>query len=64
VYFAVSTLTTTSVSDPDLVLDDGWIKLFTIGYQLIGIGVLVEVLRRLGLAFVTVQEEEKKAKEN
>ena len=25
-YFSVSTLTTTSVSDPDLVLDDGWIK--------------------------------------
>jgi hypothetical protein len=24
VYFSVSTLTTTSVSDPDLVLDDGW----------------------------------------
>jgi Ion channel len=64
VYFAVSTLTTTSVSDLDLVLDDGWLKLFTIGYQLIGIGVLVEVLRRLGCAFVTVQEEEKKAKEN
>jgi Ion channel len=64
VYVAVSTLTTTSVSDPDLVLDDGWLKLFTVGYQLIGIGVLVEVLRRLGFAFVTVQEEEKKAKEN
>jgi hypothetical protein len=47
-----------------LVLDDGWLKLFTIGYQLIGIGVLVEVLRRLGFAFVTVQEEEKKAKES
>jgi hypothetical protein len=45
---------TPSVSDPD----------FTVGYQLIRIGVLVEVLRRLGFAFVTVQEEEKKAKEN
>ena len=44
-YFSVSTLTTTSVSDPDLVLDDGWVKIFTILYQLIGIGILVEILR-------------------
>ena len=59
-YFAVSTLTTTSVSDPDLVLDDGWLKIFTILYQVIGIGILVEILRRLGAAFVTVQERERK----
>jgi Ion channel len=58
-YFAVSTLTTTSVSDPDLVLDDRWIKSFTIAYQLIGIGILVEILRRLGIAFVVVRREEK-----
>ncbi|MGH3036463.1 MAG: ion channel [Gaiellaceae bacterium] len=32
-YFAVSTLTTTSVSDPDLVLDDAWAKIFTIFYH-------------------------------
>jgi hypothetical protein len=57
-YFAVSTLTTTSVSDPDLVLDDGWIKIFTILHQVIGIGILVEILRRLGAAFVTVQQRE------
>jgi hypothetical protein len=61
-YFSVSTLTTTSVSDPDLALQDGWIKLFTVGYQLIGIGILVEMLRRMGTAFVTVQAEEKRAK--
>jgi hypothetical protein len=54
-YFAVSTLTTTSVSDPDLVLEDRWIKVFTILYQLLGIGILVEILRRLGVAFVRVQ---------
>ena len=58
-YFAVSTLTTTSVSDPDLVLDDGWIKIFTILYQILGIGILVEILRRLGLAFVAVQARER-----
>jgi hypothetical protein len=63
-YFSVSTLTTTSVSDPDLALQDGWIKLFTVGYQLIGIGILVEMLRRMGTAFVTVQAEEKRAKES
>jgi hypothetical protein len=57
--FSVSTLTTTSVSDPDLVLDDGWIKIFTILYQIIGIGILVEILRRLGLAFVAVQARER-----
>ena len=41
-YFAVATLTTTSVADPDLVLQDGWLKLFTVLYLLVGIGILVE----------------------
>jgi hypothetical protein len=57
-YFSVSTLTTTSVSDPDLVLQDGWVKIFTILYQLIGIGILVETLRRLGFAFIEVRRQE------
>jgi Ion channel len=61
IYFSVSTLTTTSVSDPDLVLNDGWLKLLTGFYQLIGIGILVEVLRRLGIAFITVRAQEKGA---
>jgi Ion channel len=61
-YFASATLTTTSVADPDLVLQDGWLKLFTVLYQLIGIGILVEVLRRLGAAFVVVRAEDKAAK--
>ena len=52
---------TTSVSDPDLVPDDGWIKIFTILYQVIGIGILVEILRRLGASFVTVQARERKS---
>ena len=29
-YFAVSTLTNTSIADPRLVLDDGWLKIFTV----------------------------------
>jgi Ion channel len=63
-YFAVATLTTSSVADPDLVLDHGWMKLFTVFYLLVGIGILVEILRRLGLAFVTVRAADAKAKES
>jgi hypothetical protein len=59
VLVCVSTLTATSVSDPDLVLQDGWLKVFTVLYQLIGIGILVEILRRLGIAFITVRAREK-----
>jgi hypothetical protein len=58
VYFAVATLTTTSVSDPDLVIDGAWIKIFTILYQLLGIGILVEILRRLAAGFIRVRAEE------
>ncbi|HSI81542.1 MAG TPA: potassium channel family protein [Solirubrobacterales bacterium] len=58
-YFAVATLTTSSVADPDLVLEDGWMKLFTVFYLLIGIGVLVEILRRFGSAFIEVRRREK-----
>ena len=58
-YFAVSTLTTTTVADPDLVPDDRWLKVFSVLYQLIGIGILVEVLRRLGSAFVVVRTQER-----
>ena len=57
-YFAVATLTTTSVADPDLVLEDGWLKVFTILFQLVGIGILVEIRRRLGQSFVVVRAEE------
>ena len=60
-YFSVSTLTTTSVSDPELVLDQGWVKLFTVMYQLLGIGILVEILRRLGAAFVVVRARERES---
>ena len=36
-------------------------KIFTILYQLIGIGILVEILRRLGFAFVAARAEERAA---
>lgn len=58
-YFAVSTLTTTSVSDPELVLEHRWMKVFTVLYLLVGIGILVEVLRRLGVSFIAVRKAEK-----
>jgi Ion channel len=59
-YFAVSTLTTTSVADPDLVLTDGWVKIFTVFYQVLGIGILVEILRRFGVSFMMVRAEERR----
>ena len=40
------------------MLQDGRLKIFTILYQLIGIGILVEILRRLGSAFVQVRKAE------
>jgi hypothetical protein len=33
----------------------------TLTYQLIGIGILVEILRRLGRAFIEVREQEKES---
>jgi Ion channel len=57
-YFAVSTLTATSVADPELVLEHRWLTVFTVFYILIGIGVLVELIRRLGAAFVAVRSAE------
>jgi len=59
-YFTVSTLTTTTVADPELVLTDRWLKVFSVFFQLVGIGILVEVLRRLGLSFIAIRMQEKK----
>jgi hypothetical protein len=61
-YFAVSTLTTSSIADPNLVLKDEWLKVFTPFYTLIGIGIFVEIARRLGKSFVEVREQDKKAR--
>ena len=55
-YFAVCTLTTSSIADPDLVLTHDVLKIFTAFYVLTGIGILVEVARRLGVGFVECAE--------
>jgi hypothetical protein len=56
-YVAVATLTTSSVLDPDLTLTHGWLKVFTAFYVLTGIGILVEVARRLGVGFIRARAE-------
>ena len=63
-YVAVATLTTSSVLDPALTITDSWLKIFTAGYVLVGIGILVEIARRLGMGFITARaelDEEKRA---
>jgi hypothetical protein len=59
-YFSVATLTTSTPADPDLVLNEGWLRLFTACYTLLGIGVLVEIARRLGVSFIAVRGKEKR----
>ena len=56
-YFAVCTLTTSSIADPNLTLTHETLKLFTAFYVLIGIGILVELARELGVGFVTERSE-------
>ena len=34
-------------------------KVFAVLYQLVGIGILVDILRRLGFGFVTVRAQER-----
>jgi Ion channel len=60
-YFAVATLTTSSIADPELVLEDPWLKLFTSFYVLLGIGIVVEVIRRLGISFIEVRRQDAEA---
>jgi hypothetical protein len=61
-YFAVATLTTSSIADPDLVLTDAWMKIFTVFYILVGIGILVEIARRFGVAFIEIRRQEREVK--
>jgi hypothetical protein len=61
-YVAVATLTTSSILDPDLTVTDPWLKVFTAGYVLVGIGILVEVARRLGTGFIIARAEVEKSK--
>jgi hypothetical protein len=62
-YVAVATLTTSSVLDPALTVTDPWLKVFTAGYVLVGIGILVEIARRLGTGFIIARAEVKAEKE-
>ena len=62
-YFAIATLTTSSIADPSLTLSGGGIEIFTVFYILVGIGILVELARQVGMAFIEVRKEEKAAKQ-
>jgi hypothetical protein len=57
-YFAVCTLTTSSIADPDLTLTNEALKIFTALYVLTGIGILVEVARQLGVGFIKARQEQ------
>jgi hypothetical protein len=56
-YFAVCTLTTSSIADPNLTLTHEALKIFTAIYVLTGIGILVELARQLGVGYVRQREE-------
>ena len=56
-YFAVCTLTTSSIADPHLTLTHEALKIFTALYVLTGIGILVELARQLGVGFVRSRED-------
>jgi hypothetical protein len=61
-YVAVATLTTSSILDPKLTITDPWLKVFTAVYVLLGIGILVEIARRLGMGFIAARAEVHHAK--
>jgi Ion channel len=61
-YFAVCTLTTSSIADPSLTLTHETLKIFTAFYVLTGIGILVELARQLGVGFITMREEHSAAR--
>ena len=63
-YFAVATLTTSSIADPDLTLNDSGIKIFTAFYVLTGIGILVEVARQIGSGFVKLRQTDSGEKQS
>jgi hypothetical protein len=61
-YVVVATLTTSSILDAELTISDPWLKVFTAGYVLVGIGIGVEVARRLGMGFISARAEVEKSK--
>ena len=62
-YVAVATLTTASIANPDLTFDSQAMEVFTAFYILVGIGILVEVVRRLGAGFVQVRLQDQAARQ-
>src|SRR5215216_5972494 len=58
-YFSVSTLTTTSVSEPGLVLDCGWLEIFSVIDPFIAVGIRAKVMRGLGTAIITGRIQER-----
>jgi hypothetical protein len=62
-YFAVCTLTTSSIADPNLTLTSEALKVFTAFYVLTGIGILVEVARQLGVGFIKMRAEHSATKD-
>ena len=60
-YFAVATRTTSSIADPDLTITGAPIKIFTVFYVLVGIGILVELARQLGCLIEVRRAEAAKA---
>jgi hypothetical protein len=54
-YVAVATLATSSILDPKLTITDPWLKVFMAFYVLVGIGILVEIARRLGMGFIAAR---------
>ena len=56
-YFAVCTLTTSSIANPNLTLTHEALEIFTAIYVLTGIGILVELARQLGVGYVREREE-------
>jgi len=45
------------------MITDPWMKIFTACYVLVGIGILVEIARRLGTSFIQIRQEDRAAKE-
>ena len=46
----------------DWTLTNDWLKVFTAGYVLTGIGILVELARRLGTGFIIARAELEESK--
>ena len=62
-YFAVATLTTSSIADPKLTITGAPTKIFTVFYIVVGIGILVELARQLGFAFIELKRQDHASKQ-